>query len=561
MKYILLSVLVLSLLCCNMPEETYKLNRVIEMFELSPDSSRKILASIKDPYTLNYKNFAHWCMLTSQIADKLKEQLPSVQDLIRAKEWYIKHGKSKDQAQIGLYLARAFMENQEHEQAMKEYLQALDIAKRNKHYNLTGYICTYMADLYLDNNDIRSACEKYKEAAGFFKKGNNVRSYTIAYRDMGRAWAIQDSFALALYCLYMADSIIANINDPEVGASILNYSGNIYSLQGNLNKAEKYLLAALHCDTTNDFYNHNVRTELYIQKGELNKAQCLLDSLSYLHLYEKLMINIYYNYYLLYKKKNNSSEALLNLENFITISDKLLLERKDINFIEMEKKYNQLKYFTENQRLKIDRQYYMISLISLVILLLTGFIIFQRRQLYLKKKIIKQEKDLNDYNIQCYQLTIELERKKNMLDSAVIKQNENEEIKKEMLLLQEQFKNIKRTKLLNSEIGKKLDQLASVNIPQNNKPLITYKKWQAIEKEVTQIYPDFYDKLHNLSPNINVIEWRYCCLVLFNFTSKQLAILLNINPESVRKRNLRIKQKLGIALNNSTLYNYFIDII
>lgn len=546
---------------CNLSENSRTIARAEKAWTISADSANAVLEVIKEPYVLNDKDFAHWCMLESRIADSLKKDLPPMHDLSRASEWYRKRGQTEDIARIKLYLGLSLIQDKESEQAMSVFLQALALVKNERYYDLAGTICSRIAGLYVNNNDIIAATKKYDEAAEYFRKGKNLRSYAIAYRDMGKTWAMRDSFDLALNCLIIADSIVAKLNDPKIYASILNHYGNSYSLQGNLKKAEYYLLAASACDTTNSFYNYNVLIDLYVREGQLTKARHLLDSLNALVLPAEYRSSIYYNYYLIHKEENNYPDALSNLEQFMDSSDQLLLEEKELNYIEMEKKYDQLKNYAEIQQLKIERQYYLIALVVLLIALLTGFLLFQKRQLFLKKKVIEQERALSDFNTRCYQLSLELERKRNELKASVSTQNDSSVIQKEMQLLQKELTDTKKKKLTGSAIGKKIIRLSSLAIPQNNNVLITRSMWLDIEKEVALIYPTFYRKLHDLLPDLNETDFRYCCLILFDLTSNQLAVLLNINPESVRKRHLRIRQKLGITLNQSTLYRYFVEFL
>ena len=53
----------------------------------------------------------------------------------------------------------------------------------------------------------------------------------------------------------------------------------------------------------------------------------------------------------------------------------------------------------------------------------------------------------------------------------------------------------------------------------------------------------------------------YCCLYMYGFDTNAEAQLINITVDSVRKKRLRLRQKLGITLpnNNTTLREYLIE--
>ena len=93
-----------------------------------------------------------------------------VQQLRRAQAYYEAHGTKQEQAKIGLYLGRSYVEDKENEKAMKVYLQALDIALRCEDYNQAGYICSYMGDLYDFEGDYLLGKDKIRKRNLIFEK-------------------------------------------------------------------------------------------------------------------------------------------------------------------------------------------------------------------------------------------------------------------------------------------------------------------------------------------------------------------------------------------------------
>ena len=62
-------------------------------------------------------------------------------------------------------------------------------------------------------------------------------------------------------------------------------------------------------------------------------------------------------------------------------------------------------------------------------------------------------------------------------------------------------------------------------------------------------------------PRLPEQDFWYCCLYISGFDTNTEAKLLNITVDSVRKKRLRLRQKLNIILpdNNATLYDYLIE--
>ena len=174
MRHLLILILLLSTLsfigCKDESEATYLIDRAESLLKSDPDSSLILLDSIAVPDNLSDKLLARWCMLSGKVADTLYTDLPYVQQLRRAQAYYESHGTGQEQARIGLYLGRSYVEDKDNELAMKAYLQALDIALRCHDYNQAGYICSYMGDLYHFDGDY------------LLGKDTKTRSHTDGFR-------------------------------------------------------------------------------------------------------------------------------------------------------------------------------------------------------------------------------------------------------------------------------------------------------------------------------------------------------------------------------------------
>ena len=159
-------------------------------------------------------------------------------------------------------------------------------------------------------------------------------------------------------------------------------------------------------------------------------------------------------------------------------------------------------------------------------------------------------------------VSLELEKKKRLLDTFKEKNESYEEMQEEISLLTTNYKQLQNKILENSPLHKELIHLANQNKPRNNKPLITDKQWKLIADEITYIYPELYVNTYIVyARDLPEQDFRYCCLYISGFDTNTEAKLLNITVDSVRKKRLRLRQKLNIILpdNNATLYDYLIE--
>ena len=58
--------------------------------------------------------------------------------------------------------------------------------------------------------------------------------------------------------------------------------------------------------------------------------------------------------------------------------------------------------------------------------------------------------------------------------------------------------------------------------------------------------------------NLTDTEIEVCYLSFLKIGLNEEAILLNINPDSVSKRRFRTRQKLGLANNETSIYDFIL---
>lgn len=554
---IITSILVLS--GCNKQQSVSDrlLNEVEKAIAINPDSASNLLNSISSPEKLDDKTFARWCMLSGKITDEIFNIILPTYQLERAYEWYSSHGSPDEQVQILIYLGRSYFADGDYDKAMSIYTNALDIAEKNKLNNLIGYTYDYIGDLYREKFMRTEAIKRYEIAAEYFKKENNIDSYACALRDIGHEYAEMDSLSHALEILITADSIASKTKNIEVTASINNALGNIYAMQNKYDKAEKYFFKALVGKEKMPDYMAIIN--LYILSDSIEKAKKVLSQIPQND--PKYTYSIKHLYYQIYNEEKNYKKALANLEEYVEITDSIIYADNQSKILNIESKYNHLKISKEVDRLKIKQQSYIIFLvisIALLLLIIIGYLLYRKKA---KEKIQGQRDELSRIKTDLLYVSLELEKKKRLLDTFKEKDESYNKMEEEIALLTANYKELQNKSLRNSSILKELAQLAKQNKPRNNKPLIVDKQWKLIADEITHIYPNLHKYVYNLCPNLPEQDFQYCCLCMCGFDTNIEAKLLNITVDSARKKRLRLRQKLNITLpnNNSTLYEYLIE--
>jgi DNA-binding response OmpR family regulator/DNA-binding CsgD family transcriptional regulator len=70
--------------------------------------------------------------------------------------------------------------------------------------------------------------------------------------------------------------------------------------------------------------------------------------------------------------------------------------------------------------------------------------------------------------------------------------------------------------------------------------------WRIFQLKFNQVYPDFVGRITRQFPRLTQLELTIISTILFNLNSTQIASMLNISPESVRKSRYRLKKKLKL---------------
>lgn len=578
MRHLLILISLLSTLsfigCRDESDATYLIDRAESLLKSDPDSSLILLDSIAVPDNLSDKLLARWCMLYGRVADTLYTDLPYIQQLLRAQAYYEDHGTKQEQAKIGLYLGRSYVEDKENEKAMKVYLQALDIALRCEDYNQAGYICSYMGDLYDFEGDYLLGKDKYKEAESYFRKAGNMRSSAFALQDIGRMYAFSDSLDIALTFLLKADTIIVEVGDSSDIGTIYNGIGNIYNMLDNKELAKLYLWKDINMSDFDDAPSYRTLAGIYIEEGDFKNARICLEKASVPSFNDMTRFSVLYGYSLLEKAEGNWEKAWFYLDEYNSASDSILTIRNRENIIKMEKEYEHLKISLENMRLRSDKQTYLIYLIISVSILLILLWVFQIRIDRKNKRLLKQEIDLSNKSNELFRLrdnlrikqdrlealSIQLSEKNeklNELDSREKLEKEYEQIKKEEETLVLWIAERRKDLFLSSAIAKKVIKLSQKVVPGATKSPLSEKDWQNMITQVNEVYPFLADRLAAF--NLSAAELRYCYLSLLGLDSIGESILLHIQPDSVNKRRQRVRQRLGIIAKELDLCAYLIN--
>lgn len=532
--------------CSGNRQVTEQLDRAEALLEAAhPDSAWALLDSLNTPDRWSDRPFARWCMLYCRAADKLHKDMLYTEQLTRALDWYKRHGSAEETAWMGLYLGRSYVEDKLFLPATNTYAEALALAKEEKLYNVAGYICSYMADLYAYTRQTTEERRKFEEAADYFQKAGNRRSYAFALRDVAATWAFDDSLSMALDLMLKADSIVNFLKDTTALGEIANGLGNIYKMMGDVENSKKYFLKNLCYDTIDYAPTYLALSTLYYNQSILDSARFYLEKAKQPTLNPYTPIDRLYLGYLIEKEAGEIEKSLNYLEQYHEKKDSLYDKQKQVDIIDAEKRHNVVLILEQNRKLMQERTFIAIGAIIIIGILIVIFqkkvkkhhLEMNRKQLLLEKEKYRHNKEEKGMEERIFQLTKEIEQKREAYNHTL-------KDKKSISKLQQELNTLRYEKFHQSAFYSQIKEQCRTVKPDTEQQL-TEKDWFNLIRLVNVTFPNVGTFIGNNTLGLTKADVEICYLSFFELSLSEEAILLNISSASVNKRRSRTRQKLN----------------
>lgn len=594
-RYFLICISIFLWISCGSDKDVKDiLSKSDTLLQSNPDSAFTLLESVEELDVLSDETFAAWCLANANVRDVLRKESLSIDYMLRAFNYFKDKGQINEQARIGMFLGHAYNASQQRDKAMNIYLVALDLADRSQDYNLAGYINTYLADLYKAEEKYSLAKDKYKEASVYFEKANNNRSKAIAIANTGfMTYFIDKTSSLTLDYYLKSDSIALELNDTEVLSMVNNRIGLYYIEKHEFDLAEEHLLKAINYSKSRSEASYYALSDLYVLKGQIEKSRDLLRKISATANTET-KAGFIYQQYLLEKGEQNWKKALEYYEEALAYVDSVRNVQSKTDLLVIEKKYTTEKIRNENNLLRLKSQRYFLSLVLIVAISLLLIVVFQLIMRRKDKKIRLQEQVLHQKDmflvkqqLELRQMETELSKKEYELlnrrkvmqehHTLLEKQNsalelreheiekQEEELRmqeKEVEALKNDVNSLKLKVLQNTAISKKIIKCAQkVTVgTDDGKSLLSEADWTSLLNEVNAVYKSFTTSLQQAVPELTFEDIRFCCLLLVGLETKELSVVLSINPSSIRQRKMRIRAKAGLTNAQTTLEEFLCNL-
>lgn len=457
---------------------------------------------------------------------------------LEAYEIAVKHLGPKQEMQVFNNVGVLYTEDKDEEKAIESFLKAYEIAKK---LGLKEEIGAYAINLALVGNKAGALdfSERYiEEAMPLLKESSNI--YLL-----GQIAKVENLFLRGEYSNseQIARTILPKITDLSHSEdritvndriSVLTILAKIYRKLTLTNKAQEYGLLAREAQK-----DIEARADIYEFLSSLNRDMGKFDI------------------------------AMAYKDSVVIATDSLYAVRDGMKFKSEKLKFQVRNYQNEliksKETLSDERKYFYVLIFCIVLLM--GFLTWFFKNNLLKqkqsKRIVelelenkKNEADLANREHQEREALIQLERerlkhqlelKNRELTVKALHLSSKNELIEEIILSMSKYDQIDN----NSGIGKHINELR-MHLKKDS-------QWDNFFIHFEEINQGFLDRLRTLHPNLTPGDIRVITFLYMNLSYKEIASILNITPQSCRKRKERISKKLNLS-GEVSLHSYLSSI-
>ena len=438
--------------------------------------------------------------------------------------------------------------------SVENYLKALKRFEEIGLQNGVGTTLHNIGVLYYDNGRDSLAADYYKQAEGILRQSGDSLYLAQALTSLADYYSEQERWEDGEKVLLEALPILESFQFPVGITHACNKLGGIYLHYGQLDKAEAYLNRAYQLAET-------ISSDQEIGWALMNKARLAKERGQYqtaleyarrsLGIFQQLGMKEY-----IFNAHELLSEIHAAFGQYeLALEEHRIYASKQDSFInsQMNRQISELQvaYETEKKDKEINAliQEAQLSQLrntllagSLLAALLIGGLLYNRQRLKHRKdrQLREQEQRLEAQRLRTAQL--EKEQLQRELD------HKQQELATQVLHLcrkNEMLQNIQ------DELGKlpaagPSAQKAQSLARQISHNLSSDEDWEAFLESFRSVHRDFFDYLAREYPNLTTGEIRLASLMKLNLSTKEIATLLNITADGIKKARYRLRKKMAL---------------
>jgi len=434
--------------------------------------------------------------------------------------------------------------------ACASFLKAYDVYKKAGFDNVPGISLNLMllASFYYHLGDFETSKRFLLEALAH----NPLQHNQIALNNtIGMIYRSSAEYDKAILYFNKSLSLAKQCNDPQWQGIATGNIGSVYFLQKKYDEA----LPLMKADFEISFkYGDNINAAIAmlrlvtinIERKNFAAADRGLSTVEALIKPDqvhtlKQRVDDYALRAELYEQTGKPAEAIVYRKRFENASDSLVKEqdvlavqRLKLNY-EIDKQQLQVEQLNDKAKAEITARNALAGILFL--LMVISILVYNRQKLVIKKDRAVVEK-------QQVALQLEISRadeERNRARLALMEYTDNLRQKNDLI---ERFK---------AELdGRKNDTDPAHEARQQQQQemlkahIMTDKAWQEFKKLFGEVHPLFFDIVNDRFPNLTETDLRLLALMKLKLSKREMAAMLGITAEGVKKSKQRLRKKTGV---------------
>lgn len=409
--------------------------------------------------------------------------------------------------------------------------------------------------IYNQEGNYPKAEEYYTQTLNIFQEIGNKVNIAKCFNVLGVLSEEQGNYDKGLDYYQKAIAINRQIGNKNGIASDLSNIGVIYSHKGKISEALDNAFQAL-------TINREINNKYGIANNQLNIGNYFFEQknliLSRAYLDSSLTIseeighimnvrNIYNSLAFQDSIAGNYQMAFEEYKKYILFRDSIINKKAVQKIAQLEAKYefeNKEKANRTEQQKRNIITYSAIVILLLIVML--ALVLINRQNLKRKKEKILFEKNLELSEKEKDMLKLEkkavedqLNNAKAMLDEQLKGMIEKNELLEEFKIDIENLRNLKAKEIEEARIT----QLENLN----KTTILTEQDWDKFKNLFEQVYTGFFVRLKEKMPDLTQAEVRLFCLTKLKLDTKQMAGILGVSADTIKKTRHRLRRKLGLS--------------
>ena len=350
----------------------------------------------------------------------------------------------------------------------------------------------------------RQAINNYNEGIDIAQSNNYKGRETLMWSNMANSYYELKDYDNAKQCYWKAIKQYKTLKYPLEISSTYNNLGRLYTKTTQLDSALIYLNHGIKISDSTNFLK--VSAQGYQYRSEtFKKLNDYKRSLSDYKLYSKLKDSMFN------EKKSKQIEELRTIYETEKKEQQIKIQKNEIELLGTKNKVSNL------QRIMLA--------LALALALIAVYAFYQRNK---RNKLAKEKAE------------IDLEFKTKELTTHALHLAKKNEVLNDLK---------QKAKVLKADAD--ADPGYQMLIQTINFDLQDDNNWENFSRYFEEVHKDFNAKAQQQFPNITTNDLRLMALLKMNLSSKEIANILNISSDGIKKARQRLRKKMGLDSNDS----------